>query len=63
MVAKIQVRVDKAYGHTRRYVIDKDQAAWLKQLTGKKTLSDEHVEALQQLGHEVKEVEVLGRRV
>lgn len=63
MVARIQVRIDKAYGNTRRYVIDKEQAKWLKQLTGKKTLSDGHVEALQNLGYEVKEVEVLGRRV
>ena len=50
MVTNIKTQVKTAFGTVRHYVIDEIQADAIKTLTGKKTVNDNDLIALMQLG-------------
>ena len=62
-MAKFPVRVEREYGNERKYIDDPKLAGLFKQLTGRTTLRESDIDALVQLGHQVGEVRVLGRKV
>lgn len=63
MVAKIPIRVEHSYGHERKYVDDPKLAGLISTLTRRTCLTDEDIDALVKLGHQVGETKVLGRRL
>ena len=49
-MTNINTQTKTAFGQVRHYVVDEVQAAALKTLTGKKTINDADIIALQMLG-------------
>lgn len=53
---KIQVYIRNTYGNLLVYIADTEQAATVRKLTGSKTLTVEHTEALTALGFTFEQV-------
>jgi len=53
---KIRYYKRRVYGQENRYAADEDVAAILRDLTGARTIWDDHMDALRKLGHEFEQV-------
>lgn len=53
---KIQFYIREVYGNRLMYILDKDIAFRIQVLTGQKTISTNHVSALETLGFEFEQV-------
>jgi hypothetical protein len=60
---KIQLEMKSQYGQQRYYAIDVSQSIPLAYLTGTKTLTKAHLDALTALGFELVVVKVEGRTI
>ena len=60
---RIEIKILSQYGVKRKFVVDSFLADYIHTLTGKETLSDEHITALKALGHEIWLVEIQGEKV
>jgi hypothetical protein len=55
----IQYYVKDVYGIPTRYIANDEAAKLVRQLTGKKTVSSNDLEALEKLGHEIIRVDAI----
>ncbi len=53
MRTTITVRRREVYGNELHYVVDKDQALALRELTGQQTLTQRSISALKRLGYTI----------
>ncbi len=53
MRTTITLRRREVYGNELHYVVDKDQALALRELTGQKTLTQQNISALKRLGYTI----------
>jgi len=50
---KITIKIKSVYGNELRYVVEPEPAAYIRTLTGKKTVDEQDIRALMGLGIEV----------
>lgn len=53
---QVNYYIERVYGVDQKYVVNNEQAAAIRTLTGKKTIADRDIYALIALGHTFKEV-------